>query len=98
LKVHDEWTRMPRVSAFHGIVIEMYHDEPQHSGRPHFHARYAGSRATFDVRTLAPIAGHLHPRAHRLVVKWGRIHQFELRRNWDLMRASHPPNPIDPPR
>jgi hypothetical protein len=89
---------MPRVSAFRGIVIRMYNGEPQHSGRPHFHARYAGVTASYDIRTLEPIAGHLHPRANRLVVKWGRAHQFELRRNWELVRSSQPPNRIDPPR
>jgi hypothetical protein len=31
---------MPRISAFYGIVIWMYHDEAHHLGRPHFHARY----------------------------------------------------------
>lgn len=89
---------MPRVSAFRGIVIWMYHNEDQHPGRPHFHARYAGSRATYDVRTLEAIAGRLHPRANRLVVQWGRMHQFELWRNWKLVRASQPPKQIDPPR
>jgi hypothetical protein len=29
---------MPRISSFYGIVIWMYFDEPQHEGRPHFHA------------------------------------------------------------
>jgi hypothetical protein len=55
LKVHDEWTRMPRVSAFHGIVIEMYFNESPHSGRPHFHAKYAGASASYDIETLEPI-------------------------------------------
>jgi hypothetical protein len=87
---------VPRVSAFRGIVISMFPNEDKHPGRPHFHARYAGAKATYDVRTLEAIAGHLHPRANRLVVEWGYIHQFELRRNWGLLRASLPPSKIDP--
>jgi hypothetical protein len=42
---------MPRVSAFHGIVISMYFKEDN---------------------------------------------QFELRRNWALVRASQTPAPVDP--
>jgi hypothetical protein len=37
---------MPRVSAFYGIVITMFFDEDRHPGRPHFHAEYAGVKAT----------------------------------------------------
>jgi phosphomannomutase len=33
--------RMPRISAFYGIVIAMYFDD---HGPPHFHARYGSSR------------------------------------------------------
>jgi Domain of unknown function (DUF4160) len=98
LRVHDEWTHVPRVSAFHGIVIRMFFNEDIHSGRPHFHAEHAGTKATYDIRTLEPIAGRLHPRAGRMVVEWGRAHRFELRRNWELMRVKQPPSPIEPLR
>jgi uncharacterized protein DUF4160 len=87
---------MPRVSAFYGIVIRMYSDEGVHGGRPHFHAEYAGVKASYDIRAVKPIAGRLHPRANRLVTEWGRMHQFELRRNWQLARARQPLRPIDP--
>ena len=40
---------MPRISAFYGIVIWMYHDEAHHSGRPHFHAVYGGDEATIEL-------------------------------------------------
>ena len=79
---------MPRVSF----------NEENHRGRPHFHAEYAGEKATYDIRTLKPIVGRLHPRAGRMIVEWGRIHQFELRRNWELMRVGQPPGSIDPLR
>ena len=38
--------RVPRVSAFYGIVIAMYFDE---HGVPHFHARYAGQQASVAI-------------------------------------------------
>jgi hypothetical protein len=40
---------MPRISAFYGIVIWMYHDESPHPGRPHFHAGYGGDEASIDI-------------------------------------------------
>lgn len=47
---------MPRVSAFYGIVIWMYPNEGHH-GRPHFHAEYGESEASFDIETLEVIIG-----------------------------------------
>jgi Protein of unknown function (DUF2442)/Domain of unknown function (DUF4160) len=67
--VHDEWTQVPRANAFRDIVISMYFKEDNHPGRPHFHTRHAGLRATYDIRSLQPIAGRLHPSANRLVVE-----------------------------
>jgi len=52
---------MPRISAFYGIVIWMYHDEMPHRGRPHFHATYGDDEASIDIDTLAIIAGELPP-------------------------------------
>lgn len=40
---------MPRISAFYGIVIWMYHDEIHHRGRPHFHAGYGDDEASIDM-------------------------------------------------
>jgi hypothetical protein len=45
---------MPRISAFYGIVIWMYHDEGPHPGRAHFHAEYGDEEASFDIETLSP--------------------------------------------
>jgi uncharacterized protein DUF4160 len=55
---------MPRISAFYGIVIAMFYEE---HGVPHFHARYAGERASIAIATLEVLAGSLPERALRLV-------------------------------
>ncbi len=89
---------MPRISAFYGIVIWMYHDEIHHLGRPHFHAVYGDDETSIDIETLAIIAGGLPPRAARIVVDWARQHQAELRANWDLARRHQPLQPIEPLR
>jgi hypothetical protein len=50
---------VPRVSAFYGIVIWMYHDEIHHLGRPHFHARCGGDEASLTIESVEVIAGGL---------------------------------------
>jgi hypothetical protein len=89
---------MPRISAFYGIVIWMYHDESHHGGRPHFHASYGGDEATVDIENLATLAGGLPPRGQRLVVEWAKTHQTELRENWVRARQHQPLTPIEPLR
>jgi hypothetical protein len=87
---------MPRVSAFYGIVITMYFNEGTHPGRPHFHAEYAGAQASFDIESFELIVGRLAPRATKLVLRWAKLHQGELRRNWDLLRSTGRVIPIAP--
>jgi hypothetical protein len=89
---------VPRISAFYGIVISMYHDEIHHLGRPHFDARYADDEASIDIETLALIAGELPARALRLVGEWAREHQTELRDNWERARRHEALRPIAPLR
>jgi len=68
---------VPRISAFYGIVIEMYFaDHPP----PHFHARYAGDEATIVIATGEVLAGALPPRALRLVREWLGQHRGGARR------------------
>ena len=71
----------------------MYYDE---HGVPHFHAEYAGARASIAVGTLAVLAGSLPPRALRLVQEWAELHQAELVANWERARAEAPLEPIPP--
>jgi hypothetical protein len=71
---------VPRISAFYGIVIEMYFgDHPP----PHFHARYSGDAAKVEIASGAVIAGSLPGRALRLVREWIEEHRDELEVNWE---------------
>jgi hypothetical protein len=87
---------MPRISAFYGIVIWMYHDEIQHLGRPHFHARYGGDEASVELGSLQVLAGGLPTRALRLVREWAAEHESELRENWERARRHEPLERIEP--
>ena len=84
---------MPEISRFYGIVIQIYYaDHPP----PHFHALYAGQRATIDIETFALIDGELPARARGLVIEWATLHQDELREAFRLAAAMEAPPKIAP--
>ena len=53
---------MPTISAFYGILIQIFWRE---HGPPHFHALYAEYEALIDLRDLSVIRGSLPRRAWR---------------------------------
>jgi hypothetical protein len=57
--------------------------------KPHFHARYAGSKATIEIGTLALTGGALPPRVLGLVVEWASLHREELLINWSRARRGY---------
>jgi len=87
---------MPKLSYFHGISIQMFWDETHHS-LPHFHARYAEYKASFDL-TGEIIVGELPKRQLRLVQAWVELHGEELNADWELATGGKPLNPIAPLR
>jgi hypothetical protein len=84
---------LPRVSAFYGIVIWMYHDD---HNPPHFHASYGEHWAVFRIEELDLLAGSLPARARRMVEEWAPQHSAELLVNWQRARSDEPLFPIDP--
>lgn len=84
---------MPEISRFFGIVIVIHYNE---HGVPHFHAKYAGLRASFAIADLCLLEGHLPRRAAALVLEWAFEHRQELMADWDLAKNREPLNPIPP--
>ncbi len=84
---------MPEISRFFGIVIAMFYDD---HAPPHFHARYAGQRATIAIDTLAVLDGSLPARALGLAMEWAVIHREELLDNWRRAREQVPLHAIAP--
>lgn len=85
---------MPRISAFYGITIWMYHGEGIHS-LAHFHARYGDQAASFTLGGRL-LAGNLPARARRLVVQWAALHHDELLSNWERARRGEPLAGVEP--
>jgi len=87
---------MPRISHFYGITITMHWREGHH-GRPHFHARYAEHKASFDLQGKI-IVGYLPRRQLLLVQAWVELHTEELIADWQRVVNKESPIPIDPLR
>ena len=84
---------MPKVSEFFGISIYFYYND---HAPPHFHAKYQGEDAVFELRTLAVTEGQLSPRVRALVGEWAVQHLPELNRAWEQCRSGQEPTPIRP--
>ena len=72
---------MPRISEFFGIDIYMYWFDTQKHKLPHFHARYGGKEAVFDLHGNL-IEGDLGRRAGRLISEWCAERKEELQQAW----------------
>jgi len=84
---------MPTISRFFCIVVSMYFDD---HAPPHFHAAYAGARATIRIDPPGLLEGELPPRALGLVMEWARLNRLALLDDWDRARCALPLAPIDP--
>jgi hypothetical protein len=88
-----EGERMPTISQFFGIMIQMFWRE---HAPPHFHALYGEYEALIDIRTLEVIKGSLPKRAQALVLEWAAQHRTELMEDWNLCQSKQLPKSIAP--
>ena len=63
---------------------------------PHIHVEHGGADVTFGIESLEEIEGNLPRRVRRLVVRWARLHQDELRDAWDKASRRQTPERIAP--
>jgi hypothetical protein len=87
---------MPEISRFFGIVITMYKESDGPHHRKHFHARYAGQKASFSIEPVEVIAGSLPRKQQRLVEAWAELHQEELKKAWAVLEEGILPSAITP--
>ncbi len=78
---------MPKIYEFFGIIISMYWFDTQKHKEPHFHARFQGSEAVFDLSGKC-LAGDLGARAARLISEWCDERKQE-RRSYGCYRSSN---------
>jgi hypothetical protein len=89
---------MPEISRFFGIIIRMFAEVGAPHHRPHFHAAYQDTVATFGLDPIECIGGTLPRTQQRLVEAWAEIHHAELLEDWRRMQSGRPPLKIDPLR
>ena len=75
---------MPEISRFFGIIIKMFIDD---HFPPHFHAEYAEHKAIINIKTGELIEGGLPSKQMKLVQAWAILHEEELLRNFEGLRA-----------
>ena len=84
---------MPTISAFYGILIQMFWAD---HAPPHFHALYAEDEMVIDIRTLEIMEGRMPQRALALVLEWAQQHRAELMEDWELCARNQTPKKIRP--
>jgi Domain of unknown function (DUF4160) len=89
----EDVSRMPEISRFFGIIVQMYYSDHE---PPHFHVRHSGQKALIAIETLALLGGRLSPRALGLVTEWAALHRAELMEDWTLARSEAQLKPIAP--
>ncbi len=62
---------------------------------PHFHAEYGEHEITVEIES-GIVEGRFPRRALAAVLDWYKLHQNELARNWELVQARQPLDPIEP--
>ena len=66
--------RMPTISVFYGILIQMFWRD---HAPPHFHALYAEDEALIDISTLEMIQGSL-PKGAGSLLEWTSEHRASI--------------------
>lgn len=84
---------MPTISAFYGILIQMFFGDHH---PPHFHALYAEYEVIVDIHTLAIMRGEMPRRALALILEWASQHRDELLEDWELCQQKKTPKKILP--
>jgi hypothetical protein len=84
---------MPTISAFYGIIIQMFWAD---RAPPRFHALYSEFEALIAIQTLEVYQGNLPRRALALVLEWAAQHRAELMEDWKLCAANRTPLKIAP--
>ena len=73
--------KMPVISMFYGIIVQLYFFDTDRHNLPHIHIRYSEFTASIAIETGELLAGDFPARQLKLVKAWIEIHQDELQAN-----------------
>lgn len=80
----ENYSDMPTLSLFYGIIIRMYSEPNGKHKEPHIHAEYQDNRAVFTLEGEL-IDGTFPKKQRKMVEAWMVIHEDDLRANWQLL-------------
>lgn len=83
---------MPVISAFYGIVVQMFYYD---HNPPHIHATYGEYRVVISIKDQV-VHGTMPKRALNLIFEWMDLHRDELLEDWDLAQDGEPLKKIEP--
>jgi hypothetical protein len=88
--------KMPIVSMFYGIIIQLFFFDNEKHNKPHIHIRYAEFKVSIDIETAEILEGEIPKRQLRLIQAWIEIHRDELMADWALAVEGNTPFKIEP--
>jgi len=62
--------KMPIISMFYGIIVQLFFFDIDKHRQPHIHVRYAEFTASIDIQTAEILDGEIPRRQLRLVQAW----------------------------
>jgi Domain of unknown function (DUF4160) len=65
---------------------------------PHFHAIYGDVEGQISIDPIHVLSGKLPGRVISMVLEWAALHQYELKDNWQRLRADESAQKIAPLR
>ena len=74
---------MPTYFSFHGIKIQLFHDD---HAPPHFHAVAAEYELVVAIKSLEVMQGSMPTKKRKQVLAWAKVHQDVL---LELCEALH---------
>jgi hypothetical protein len=63
---------------------------------PHFHARYSGMNAVYQIFPVSLLKGQMPGPQSTLIETWAKTHQQELADNWARLQRGESALPITP--
>ena len=77
---------MPTYFTFHGIKIQLFHDD---HAPPHFHAVFAEYELVIEIKSLKIMQGKMPTKKRKQVLIWAKTNQAILLELWDALHTNN---------
>ncbi len=77
---------MPELCRFYGIIVRMFSERGNRHNKPHIHAIYGDCEIVISLDGLI-LEGGFPNKQLKILEGWMAIHEDELIKNWELLKA-----------